>query len=122
VLAVNNDPTRDDQSALACRVERLERRCGRWTWGSLTAVAVGVVAALATGQTPRHRLALAQGPAQARSYSYRQAATEHTHLAELLNEWNEQGWEPFQIVPLADFSARGPTKVAVVFRRPGAGK
>jgi hypothetical protein len=122
VIAVNNDSTKEDQTALACRVERLERRCGRWTWGSLTAVTVGIVAALASGQTPQPRQALAQGQVPVRSYSYRQAATEHTHLAEVLNEWNEQGWEPFQIVPLADFSARSPTKVAIVFRRPGAGK
>lgn len=120
---MNNDSTGDGQTALARRVERLERRCGRWTWGSLTAVTVGVVAALASGQTPQPRQALAQGQTEARGYSYRQAVTENTRLAQILNEWNEQGWEPFQIVPITDrLNADGPMKVAIVFRRPGAGK
>jgi hypothetical protein len=123
VFAVNNDSTNDNQTALARRVERLERRCGRWTWGGLTAVAVGVVAALASGQAPQPRQALAQGQAQARSYSYSQAVTEYTRLAEVLNERNEQGWEPFQIVPIADPSnAHFLMKVAIVFRRPAAPK
>ena len=100
------------------------KRPRRWTLGSLTAVLVGVGAALASGQSTRPRTTPAQAPASQAAHTYKQAVVYYTRMAETLNEWEQLGWEPFQVVPIANANpgTGGAMQVALVFRKPTGAK
>jgi hypothetical protein len=100
-------------------------RSYRWTWGSLTAVVVGVVAALASGRGPRKVEAQGVKPAAVEipAHVYKQETTTWSDAAEMVNWYARRGWEPFQVVPLANPNpgAGGPPRVGILFRRPAEG-
>jgi hypothetical protein len=50
---------------------------------------------------------------------YRQAEVVYTRIADLIGEWEEKGWETYQVVPVfpANPSAGRPMTVTVVFRK-----
>ena len=93
--------TGPDRESGICR-ECRRRRSTRWTWGSLTALFVGVAAALATGRGPRPAEAQAlQGARNAAvGFTYRQRTAAYTQMADVINQYARQGWEPFQVVPI----------------------
>jgi hypothetical protein len=51
---------------------------------------------------------------------FEQAQIVYTRMAELIAEWEDKGWETYQVVPVfpASLSSGRPMTVAVVFRRP----
>ncbi|GAC1464211.1 MAG: hypothetical protein NVSMB9_02590 [Isosphaeraceae bacterium] len=99
----------------------------RWTWGTLTALAVAVCAALSGGREPTRAIAQAQVAPRVshasearRPYTYRQVRVLWHRMDESLTEWEAKGWETFQIVPIANPNPASGTEmqVALVFRRP----
>ncbi|MFO0950465.1 MAG: DUF4177 domain-containing protein [Isosphaeraceae bacterium] len=87
----------------------------RWTWGSLTAVVVGVAAALASSQASRPTVA----QVQKKTAEYRQSVVYYTRAAENLNEWTGKGWELVQMVPVANPNpgTGAAMQVLIVYKR-----
>jgi hypothetical protein len=94
----------------------------RWTWGGLTAAAVAVVTVLMSGRESRPARAQAARAAAAPAYTYRQDTTHWLQTADLINQNARRGWEPFQVIPIANANPSADTmQVAVIFRRPAEG-
>ena len=90
-----------------------------WTWGGLTAVAVGVAVTLAAGQGGRPAGAQAVRAPRAAAFTYRPSNVLWTRMSETLNQWEAKGWEPYQVVPIASDNpgTGGSMQVAIIFRR-----
>ena len=97
------------------------RTAGRrgWTWGGLTALAVGLYFALTAGQASRKAEAQVK-PARGPSYTYREVAVTWTKIDDALNDAESRGWDVFQIIPVANANpGSGATmQVAIILRRP----
>jgi hypothetical protein len=107
-------------------------RRGRWNWGSLTAVAIGVAVAFyavraqraderpATPVEPPPAPPAAAAAAAPGGHVYQQKFVHWRNMDTTLTKWEAEGWEAFQIVPVANPTPGTGSEmwVAIVFRRP----
>ncbi|WP_406697066.1 hypothetical protein V5E97_39385 [Singulisphaera sp. Ch08] len=114
------DPSND---RILRRTER-NRRLGRGS-GTVILVLAGIIGCFGLFGTkvleaqPRATRAPAAQPVR-RPNDYRQVQVVWANMAETLNQWEEKGWETFQIVPIqaTNPGVGAPMTVAILFRRP----
>ena len=107
------------------RVQLLERTVRSWRMlaaaGLVAATLVGFGGLAGPGRVEAQQPRKKRDEAMARPrMQFEQAQIVYTRVAELIGEWEAQGWETYQVVPVypSNPGAGRPMTVAVVFRRP----